>query len=162
MNTFQRMIALGVVLAACSLGCSRSEKVSETKAVAQPHETTVTTAQPKSGQATSARAASHRSSTALKQEKTAPDEVIHSLATPWPFGDGSSDDDDRDGITNAKDRCPSTYPGARVNTSGCPLDGDGDGVPDGIDRCERTAKGTRVDATGCPAEPERAGLRQRG
>jgi hypothetical protein len=60
-------------------------------------------------------------------------------------------DDDRDGVLNQMDRCPSSPLGALVDARGCPTDYDGDGVVDGIDRCPRTPRGADVDAIGCPA-----------
>lgn len=63
--------------------------------------------------------------------------------------DGCPLDSDKDGVTDRIDRCPGTPAGTIVDASGCPLDSDGDGVPDGIDRCPHTTPGTRVGVDGC-------------
>jgi outer membrane protein OmpA-like peptidoglycan-associated protein len=59
-------------------------------------------------------------------------------------------DSDGDGVTDARDRCPGTPRGERVDSKGCPSDSDGDGVFDGQDRCPDTPRGTAVDDKGCP------------
>ncbi len=61
----------------------------------------------------------------------------------WP------DDQDRDGVIVAKDRCPFTPDGIKVDSNGCAEDSDGDGVPDYLDKCPGTAAGTVVDTDGC-------------
>ncbi|MHB1326600.1 MAG: outer membrane beta-barrel protein [Gemmatimonadales bacterium] len=61
-------------------------------------------------------------------------------------------DTDRDGVSDGRDRCPSTPLGALVDDRGCPTDADRDGVPDGIDRCPATPPGTPVNLLGCPVE----------
>ncbi|PCH73559.1 MAG: alpha-amylase [Flavobacteriaceae bacterium] len=38
-----------------------------------------------------------------------------------PRGETSNDDSDGDGISDAIDQCPNTYPGATVNERGCPI-----------------------------------------
>jgi OOP family OmpA-OmpF porin len=58
-------------------------------------------------------------------------------------------DSDGDGVTDDKDRCPGTAPGAPVDATGCELDGDGDGVVDRLDKCPNTPRGDKVDANGC-------------
>jgi OmpA-OmpF porin, OOP family len=63
-------------------------------------------------------------------------------------------DSDGDGVEDARDRCPGTPAGARVDRTGCPLahaavDSDGDGVPNSADRCPDTRAGLQVDAEGC-------------
>lgn len=60
-----------------------------------------------------------------------------------------SDDQDRDGVVDAEDRCPSTPEGIEVDAEGCALDSDGDGVPDYLDKCPGTPAGTVVDTDGC-------------
>ena len=59
-------------------------------------------------------------------------------------------DSDGDGVPDAKDRCPDTPRGVKVDASGCPIDSDGDGVYDYLDKCPGTPRGTKVDAQGCP------------
>ncbi len=61
----------------------------------------------------------------------------------WP------DDQDRDGVIDAKDRCPFTPEGIAVDSNGCALDDDGDGVPNYLDKCPGTPAGTVVDTNGC-------------
>lgn len=63
---------------------------------------------------------------------------------PAPPGDA-----DGDGVTDDKDRCPTTPAGAKVDANGCELDSDGDGVVDSKDACPGTPAGTKVDAKGC-------------
>jgi len=58
-------------------------------------------------------------------------------------------DADGDGVTDDKDRCPTTPAGAKVDANGCELDSDGDGVVDSKDACPGTPAGTKVDAKGC-------------
>ncbi len=59
-------------------------------------------------------------------------------------------DSDGDGVIDAKDKCPDTPRGVKVDMSGCPLDSDKDGVPDAKDQCPGTPEGVQVDAKGCP------------
>lgn len=157
MRAFRLAVVFGVVFSVCGIGCSREKAASEAVSEApsgtegsQSQEGKVATANSKS-----ARAASQRSPGALTKQKAASDDVIQQVVKPWPFGSGSADDADRDGVADAADRCPDTRTGARVDAAGCPIDGDGDGVPDGIDRCDGTAKGTRVDERGCPVDARR-------
>lgn len=63
---------------------------------------------------------------------------------PAPPGDA-----DGDGVTDDKDRCPTTPAGAAVDANGCELDSDGDGVVDSKDACPGTPAGVKVDANGC-------------
>jgi OOP family OmpA-OmpF porin len=58
-------------------------------------------------------------------------------------------DSDRDGVSDANDRCPGTPAGARVDAVGCEIDSDGDGVVDRLDQCPGTPAGAKVDARGC-------------
>jgi OOP family OmpA-OmpF porin len=59
-------------------------------------------------------------------------------------------DSDRDGVTDALDRCPNTPVGVAVDSNGCPLDSDKDGVADYLDKCPDTPAGVAVDVNGCP------------
>jgi len=61
----------------------------------------------------------------------------------WP------DDQDRDGVVDAKDRCPFTPDGVKVDSNGCALDDDGDGVPNYLDACPGTPAGAVVNTDGC-------------
>ncbi|SYZ73860.1 OmpA/MotB domain protein (modular protein) [Candidatus Zixiibacteriota bacterium] len=71
---------------------------------------------------------------------------------------GGSKDSDKDGVSDAKDDCPNTLLGAKVDKRGCPTDSDGDGVYDGIDKCPDTPKGAKVDAQGCPIDSDKDGV----
>jgi len=51
------------------------------------------------------------------------------------FAFGKMKDEDGDGVSDKKDKCPGTPPGVAVDENGCPLDRDGDGVPDYKDDC---------------------------
>jgi len=73
------------------------------------------------------------------------------------FG-GKSGDEDADGVSDKKDKCPGTKIGCRVDASGCPVDSDGDGVCDGIDVCANTPKGAKVDGKGCPMDSDGDGV----
>lgn len=69
-----------------------------------------------------------------------------------PFGERSSyspKDSDNDGVMDAKDQCPMTAPGVRVDATGCAVDNDNDGVMNNADKCPNTPAGTKVDAMGC-------------
>ncbi|AHJ95625.1 OmpA family protein [Hymenobacter swuensis] len=61
---------------------------------------------------------------------------------------GKVKDEDNDGVSDKKDKCPGTPAGVAVDMNGCPLDGDGDGVPDYQDKCP-TEKGLAT-LEGCP------------
>jgi len=67
-------------------------------------------------------------------------------------------DTDGDGVSDRKDRCPDTPPGARVDHNGCPLDSDGDGVFDGLDFCPETPAGALVDERGCALDSDHDGV----
>jgi outer membrane protein OmpA-like peptidoglycan-associated protein len=69
------------------------------------------------------------------------------------FG-GKQADADGDGVSDKKDTCPGTPPGAVVDATGCPTDADGDGVFDGLDTCPDTPGGATVDAKGCPTDSD--------
>jgi hypothetical protein len=43
-----------------------------------------------------------------------------------------------------------TPPGVKVDATGCEPDADKDGVPDARDKCPGTPAGVKVDASGCP------------
>ncbi|MGI4870326.1 MAG: OmpA family protein [Janthinobacterium lividum] len=94
---------------------------------------------------------------------------------------GKAKDEDGDGVSDKKDKCPGTPTGVKVDVNGCPLDTDGDGVADyqdkcpdvkglvalqgcpdadadGVadadDRCPNTPASVRVDASGCPLDSD--------
>ena len=59
-------------------------------------------------------------------------------------------DDDKDGIPDYSDTCPSTQPGSYVNSTGCAYkDNDIDGVPDHVDLCQNTNQKQFVNSAGC-------------
>lgn len=64
------------------------------------------------------------------------------------FDLGKKKDSDGDGVSDAKDKCPNTPPGVKVDEKGCPVDTDGDGVPDYKDDCP-TVPGL-ASLNGCP------------
>ena len=61
---------------------------------------------------------------------------------------GQTKDEDKDGVSDKKDKCPGTPAGVAVDPTGCPLDKDGDGVPDYQDKCP-DVKGVAA-LQGCP------------
>jgi OOP family OmpA-OmpF porin len=58
-------------------------------------------------------------------------------------------DADNDGVLDARDQCPNTPRGTKVDANGCELDSDKDGVVDSKDKCPNTAAGMKVDKDGC-------------
>ncbi|NCO00372.1 MAG: OmpA family protein [Epsilonproteobacteria bacterium] len=69
-------------------------------------------------------------------------------------------DDDKDGVPNEKDRCPTTPKGDKVDITGCTIlnDADKDGVPDKDDKCPETLLGTKVDYRGCELDSDDDGV----
>ncbi|MEQ1662918.1 MAG: OmpA family protein [Thiobacillus sp.] len=67
-------------------------------------------------------------------------------------------DTDGDGVIDAKDKCPKTPAGRKVNAEGCELDGDGDGVVDALDKCPTTPAGRKVNAEGCELDGDGDGV----
>jgi len=59
-----------------------------------------------------------------------------------------SEDKDKDGVPNGRDKCPYTPEGSPVDPFGCPIDSDFDGIYDTGDACP-TVKGPRANK-GCP------------
>ena len=74
---------------------------------------------------------------------------------------GRDADADGDGVSNSRDQCPQTPPGADVDLRGCPFDDDFDGVPRGIDECPDTPPNTPVDEKGCPRKRGAGPLKRR-
>ncbi|QOY54591.1 OmpA family protein [Candidatus Sulfurimonas marisnigri] len=70
------------------------------------------------------------------------------MAEPVPVIDG---DDDKDGVLNSIDKCPTTPAGKPVNSDGCFIDGDDDkdGVLNSVDKCPTTPAGKPVNSDGC-------------
>ncbi|WP_317198231.1 OmpA family protein [Hymenobacter terricola] len=72
--------------------------------------------------------------------------LVHSLGLTVALG--KMKDEDGDGVSDKKDKCPGTPKGVAVDPNGCPLDKDGDGVPDYQDKCP-DVKGVAA-LQGCP------------
>jgi OOP family OmpA-OmpF porin len=72
--------------------------------------------------------------------------LVHSLGLTVALG--KMKDEDKDGVSDKKDKCPGTPAGVAVDPNGCPLDKDGDGVPDYQDKCP-DVKGLAA-LQGCP------------
>ncbi len=72
--------------------------------------------------------------------------LMHSLGLTWNFA--TAKDEDKDGVSDKKDKCPQTPAGTSVDADGCPLDRDGDGISDQLDACP-DVKGV-ASAKGCP------------
>jgi len=72
--------------------------------------------------------------------------LVHSLGLTVALG--KTKDEDGDGVSDKKDKCPGTPKGVAVDPTGCPLDKDGDGVPDYQDKCP-DVKGVAA-LQGCP------------
>lgn len=72
--------------------------------------------------------------------------LLHSLGLTIALG--KTKDEDGDGVSDKKDKCPGTPKGVAVDATGCPLDKDGDGVADYQDKCP-DQKGLAA-LQGCP------------
>jgi len=72
--------------------------------------------------------------------------LVHSLGLTFALG--KTKDEDGDGVSDKKDKCPGTPKGVAVDPNGCPLDKDGDGVADYQDKCP-DVKGVAA-LQGCP------------
>ena len=61
-------------------------------------------------------------------------------------------DDDKDGVLNSADKCPTTPAGVEVDANGCKVDNDTDkdGVLNDKDICPNTPLGEAVNSDGCP------------
>jgi OOP family OmpA-OmpF porin len=69
-------------------------------------------------------------------------------------------DDDKDGVPNERDLCPTTPKGDMVDLTGCTIlnDADKDGVPDKDDKCPETKLGIKVDYRGCELDSDDDGV----
>ncbi len=72
--------------------------------------------------------------------------LFHSLGVTFNFG--HKKDNDKDGVSDFRDKCPNTPQGIEVDKKGCPLDKDGDGLADYMDACPDQAGLKTLD--GCP------------
>ena len=61
-------------------------------------------------------------------------------------------DSDKDGVSDANDRCPQSPAGSNVDSTGCAIvdgDDDNDGVPNSQDACPNSVAGAVVGSDGC-------------
>jgi len=72
--------------------------------------------------------------------------MFHTIGLGFNFG--RMQDEDKDGVSDTKDKCPSTPTNAKVDATGCPVDKDGDGVADYLDNCPSVAG--KSSTNGCP------------
>lgn len=72
--------------------------------------------------------------------------MIHTVGLVFVVG--KAKDSDGDGVSDRRDVCPNTKPGAVVDFVGCPADTDKDGVPDFEDKCPNVAGSKSL--AGCP------------
>ena len=86
-----------------------------------------------------------------------PSSAAEPEAEPEPEPEAPGDADG-DGVTDDRDRCPTTPAGAKVDANGCELDSDGDGVVDSKDACPGTPAGVKVDANGCEVKAKAISL----
>lgn len=86
---------------------------------------------------------------ALKEIKARNDKYMnYSIGLVFNLGKAKPKDDDKDGVINKLDKCPTTKAGYKVDMLGCDLDSDRDGVVDSEDKCP-AIKGLKL-FTGCP------------
>lgn len=72
--------------------------------------------------------------------------MIHSIGVIYLLGKMA--DADNDGVSDKKDKCPTTPVGVKVDSDGCALDSDKDGIPDHEDTCPKVAGIAQFK--GCP------------
>jgi outer membrane protein OmpA-like peptidoglycan-associated protein len=72
--------------------------------------------------------------------------MMHTLGLG--FNLGKAKDEDKDGISDKKDKCLGTPAGTKVDVNGCSLDTDGDGIADYLDKCPTLAG--LAATNGCP------------
>ncbi len=89
----------------------------------------------------------HNNPEAVLTKPTGTDQMmLHTIGIG--FNLGSPKDQDKDGVSDKKDKCPNTPSRVKVDANGCPLDGDGDGVLDYQDKCPTLAG--EANTLGCP------------
>ncbi len=105
------------------------------------------------------------------------DELYYGIGLSIPFGEKASEpvkeeepapveevvetapmDSDKDGVSDAQDKCPNTPAGRSVDVNGCEFDGDNDGVVDAQDKCSNTPAGRSVDTNGCEIDSDKDGV----
>ncbi|MBC8238446.1 MAG: OmpA family protein [Helicobacteraceae bacterium] len=69
-------------------------------------------------------------------------------------------DIDSDGVSDDKDKCPSTPQNTKVDLFGCMIlnDSDKDGVSDKDDKCPNTQEGATVNLNGCEPDNDKDGV----
>ena len=71
-------------------------------------------------------------------------------------------DEDKDGIKDSLDKCPTTPLGVKVDISGCKLlldnDSDNDGVSNKNDKCPKSESNALVDFNGCEPDDDKDGV----
>jgi OmpA-OmpF porin, OOP family len=72
--------------------------------------------------------------------------LLHSIGLVFHIG--RTRDDDQDGVSDARDKCPDTPYDITVDGKGCPVDKDEDGLADHLDPCPNDAG--PVELKGCP------------
>jgi outer membrane protein OmpA-like peptidoglycan-associated protein len=72
--------------------------------------------------------------------------MIHQIGVVFSLG--KVVDTDNDGVSDKKDKCPTTPEGVKVDAEGCAIDTDKDGIADHLDKCPEVA-GTKA-LEGCP------------
>lgn len=80
------------------------------------------------------------------EESKNDDFLMHTAGIGYNFG--GSNDADKDGVSDNKDKCPDTPAGVPVDKFGCPKDSDGDGIADYLDSCPNVAGSKMLN--GCP------------
>jgi OOP family OmpA-OmpF porin len=90
---------------------------------------------------------------AYKFGKSAP--KVEEKPTPKPV---AVIDSDKDGVSDAMDKCPNTPVGVKVDSKGCPVDSDNDGIADYLDKCPDTPANVKVDSKGCPIDSDNDGV----
>ncbi|MFV0484573.1 MAG: OmpA family protein [Bacteroidales bacterium] len=73
---------------------------------------------------------------------------LQKLQMGLAFALGSSRDEDGDGVSDNRDKCPGTPADVAVDKNGCPIDTDGDGVADYQDECPNEVGSAQTQ--GCP------------
>lgn len=90
---------------------------------------------------------SHNNPSATDRQPTGNDQfMMHTLGFGFNLGKGK--DEDKDGVSDKKDKCLGTPEGTKVDINGCPLDSDADGVMDYLDKCPTLAGFPATN--GCP------------
>lgn len=92
------------------------------------------------------------------QPKEVEEEIVETVAVVPVVVAVIDSDDDNDSVLNAKDKCPDTIIGIKVDEFGCDIDTDKDGVFNTIDKCPNTLEGIVVDEKGCDVDSDKDGV----